>query len=64
MTERRPHRASRRPSGTGTRTRTADGTARPTGGQPRRGPTRRPRSLLGDAWRDLRRNPIFWISAR
>lgn len=22
-----------------------------------------PRSLRGDAWRDLRRNPIFWISA-
>jgi peptide/nickel transport system permease protein/oligopeptide transport system permease protein len=22
----------------------------------------RPRSLAGDAWRDLRRNPIFWIS--
>lgn len=23
----------------------------------------RPRSLFGDAWRDLRRNPIFWVSA-
>jgi peptide/nickel transport system permease protein/oligopeptide transport system permease protein len=23
----------------------------------------RPRSLAGDAWRDLRRNPIFWIAA-
>ncbi|MFI7428639.1 ABC transporter permease [Micromonospora sp. NPDC049836] len=23
----------------------------------------RPRSLLGDAWRDLRRKPLFWISA-
>lgn len=22
-----------------------------------------PRSLRGDAWRDLRRNPIFWVSA-
>ncbi|WP_407676400.1 ABC transporter permease [Plantactinospora alkalitolerans] len=25
-------------------------------------PGNRPRSLAGDAWRDLRRNPIFWIS--
>ncbi len=25
-------------------------------------PAARPRSLAGDAWRDLRRNPIFWIS--
>ncbi|MGI5212110.1 ABC transporter permease [Plantactinospora sp. CA-290183] len=25
-------------------------------------PETRPRSLAGDAWRDLRRNPIFWIS--
>jgi peptide/nickel transport system permease protein/oligopeptide transport system permease protein len=25
-------------------------------------PTTRPRSLAGDAWRDLRRNPIFWVS--
>jgi len=23
----------------------------------------KPRGLLGDAWRDLRRNPLFWISA-
>ncbi len=23
----------------------------------------RPRSLFGDAWRDLRHNPIFWVSA-
>jgi peptide/nickel transport system permease protein/oligopeptide transport system permease protein len=23
----------------------------------------RPRSLFSDAWRDLRRNPIFWVSA-
>ncbi|MFY1673161.1 ABC transporter permease [Plantactinospora sp. WMMB334] len=25
-------------------------------------PATRPRSLAGDAWRDLRRNPIFWVS--
>jgi peptide/nickel transport system permease protein/oligopeptide transport system permease protein len=24
--------------------------------------TGRPRSLAGDAWRDLRRNPVFWIA--
>ncbi|SCF14115.1 ABC transporter permease [Micromonospora mirobrigensis] len=24
--------------------------------------TQRPRSLAGDAWRDLRRKPVFWIS--
>ena len=23
----------------------------------------KPRSLAADAWRDLRRNPIFWIAA-
>ncbi|MFE9954420.1 ABC transporter permease [Micromonospora sp. NPDC005299] len=26
------------------------------------GAPQKPRSLAGDAWRDLRRNPIFWIS--
>ncbi|MFG3705296.1 ABC transporter permease [Micromonospora sp. NPDC047670] len=26
------------------------------------GVAQKPRSLAGDAWRDLRRNPIFWIS--
>ena len=26
------------------------------------GVPQKPRSLAGDAWRDLRRNPIFWIS--
>jgi oligopeptide transport system permease protein len=26
------------------------------------GKTEKPRSLAGDAWRDLRRNPIFWIA--
>ncbi|MBM0236484.1 ABC transporter permease [Micromonospora sp. ATA32] len=26
------------------------------------GTPQKPRSLAGDAWRDLRRNPIFWIS--
>ncbi|MFC0503383.1 ABC transporter permease [Micromonospora costi] len=26
------------------------------------GTSHKPRSLAGDAWRDLRRNPIFWIS--
>jgi oligopeptide transport system permease protein len=28
-----------------------------------RGPSERPRSLAGDAWRDLRRNPVFLIAA-
>ncbi|MFG1678411.1 ABC transporter permease [Micromonospora sp. NPDC049282] len=28
----------------------------------RAGEPRRPRSLAGDAWRDLRRNPVFWLS--
>src|SRR4051794_29345280 len=32
-------------------------------GTPNRvGAPQKPRSLAGDAWRDLRRNPIFWIS--
>ncbi|MFC3501271.1 ABC transporter permease [Micromonospora krabiensis] len=26
------------------------------------GTPQKPRSLAGDAWRDLRRNPIFWVS--
>ncbi|SBT37276.1 ABC transporter permease [Micromonospora auratinigra] len=26
-------------------------------------PPEKPRSLLGDAWHDLRRNPLFWVSA-
>ncbi|SCG79133.1 ABC transporter permease [Micromonospora humi] len=28
----------------------------------RAGEPNRPRSLAGDAWRDLRRNPVFWLS--
>lgn len=31
----------------------------PVGNQPKE----KPRGLLGDAWRDLRRKPLFWISA-
>ncbi|MET7967936.1 ABC transporter permease [Micromonospora sp. NPDC005305] len=32
-------------------------------GTPNRvGEPQKPRSLAGDAWRDLRRNPIFWVS--
>ncbi|MCZ0209211.1 ABC transporter permease [Streptomyces achromogenes] len=33
------------------------------GGPPGRGPAARPRSLWSDAWRDLRRNPVFLLSA-
>ncbi|MFF9023573.1 ABC transporter permease [Streptomyces eurythermus] len=33
------------------------------GGPPGRGPAGRPRSLWSDAWRDLRRNPVFLLSA-
>ncbi|GGR55465.1 MULTISPECIES: ABC transporter permease [Streptomyces] len=33
------------------------------GGGPGQGPAGRPRSLWSDAWRDLRRNPVFLLSA-
>ncbi|MEU2434813.1 ABC transporter permease [Streptomyces rubradiris] len=33
------------------------------GGPPAPGPAGRPRSLWSDAWRDLRRNPVFLLSA-
>ncbi|MFF5437249.1 ABC transporter permease [Streptomyces achromogenes] len=33
------------------------------GGPPEAGPAGRPRSLWSDAWRDLRRNPVFLLSA-
>ncbi|CAL9463200.1 MULTISPECIES: ABC transporter permease [Streptomyces] len=33
------------------------------GGAPGQGPAGRPRSLWSDAWRDLRRNPVFLLSA-
>ncbi|MFF9000830.1 ABC transporter permease [Streptomyces achromogenes] len=33
------------------------------GGPPGAGPAGRPRSLWSDAWRDLRRNPVFLLSA-
>ncbi|MBL1110091.1 ABC transporter permease [Streptomyces sp. 5-8] len=33
------------------------------GGPPGTGPAGRPRSLWSDAWRDLRRNPVFLLSA-
>ncbi|MFD0782873.1 ABC transporter permease [Micromonospora azadirachtae] len=32
-------------------------------GLPTNGRQEKPRGLLGDAWRDLRRKPLFWISA-
>ncbi|MFI5550971.1 ABC transporter permease [Streptomyces sp. NPDC051738] len=35
----------------------------PTEPQPAAGPAERPRSLGSDAWRDLRRNPVFVISS-
>ena len=31
-------------------------------GQPAHPMAPKPRSLAGDAWRDLRRNPIFWVA--
>ncbi|WP_446211354.1 ABC transporter permease [Micromonospora sp. IBSANI012] len=34
-----------------------------TAGQPEGARKEKPRGLLGDAWRDLRRKPLFWISA-
>ncbi|MEV0725464.1 ABC transporter permease [Micromonospora purpureochromogenes] len=34
-----------------------------TPGQPEGTRKEKPRGLLGDAWRDLRRKPLFWISA-
>ncbi|MEV0809974.1 ABC transporter permease [Micromonospora sp. NPDC050200] len=34
-----------------------------TPGQPENAHNEKPRGLLGDAWRDLRRKPLFWISA-
>ncbi|MFJ8372024.1 ABC transporter permease [Streptomyces sp. NPDC094461] len=36
---------------------------RPPGGPDGAGPAEKPRSLWSDAWRDLRRNPVFIISA-
>ncbi|MDG4783771.1 ABC transporter permease [Micromonospora sp. WMMD961] len=38
-----------------------DSAAPATAGQPQG--NEKPRGLLGDAWRDLRRKPLFWISA-
>ncbi|MEU4475971.1 ABC transporter permease [Micromonospora sp. NPDC023888] len=38
-----------------------DSAAPATAGQPQS--NEKPRGLLGDAWRDLRRKPLFWISA-
>ena len=35
----------------------------PATARPAAGATDKPRGLLGDAWRDLRRKPLFWISA-
>ncbi|ATO16479.1 peptide ABC transporter permease [Micromonospora sp. WMMA2032] len=37
--------------------------APPGAGQPEGARKEKPRGLLGDAWRDLRRKPLFWISA-
>ncbi|OKI49651.1 ABC transporter permease [Micromonospora sp. CB01531] len=38
-------------------------TGAPTAGLPESAREQQPRGLLGDAWRDLRRKPLFWISA-
>jgi len=35
----------------------------PDAGQPGAVRKEKPRGLLGDAWQDLRRKPLFWISA-
>ncbi|MGI5377992.1 ABC transporter permease [Streptomyces sp. CA-251387] len=40
-----------------------DGGAEPTAPDPAAASTDRPRSLWSDAWRDLRRNPVFLVSA-
>ena len=37
--------------------------ARTPGGPQGTGPAGKPRSLWSDAWRDLRRNPVFIVSA-
>ncbi|MEV0426028.1 ABC transporter permease [Micromonospora sp. NPDC050495] len=43
---------------------TEAGSGAPTNaGLPESAKREKPRSLLGDAWRDLRRKPLFWISA-
>ncbi|MGV9804576.1 ABC transporter permease [Micromonospora chersina] len=40
------------------------GTESPDAGPPAGAqPDAKPRGLVGDAWHDLRRNPLFWISA-
>ncbi|MDG4806161.1 ABC transporter permease [Micromonospora sp. WMMD1120] len=39
----------------------ADSAAPATAGQPQS--NEKPRGLLGDAWRDLRRKPLFWIAS-
>ncbi len=41
----------------------AQSVALPPGAEPGMGPTGRPRSLWSDAWHDLRRNPVFVVSA-
>ncbi|HEY0698877.1 MAG TPA: ABC transporter permease, partial [Micromonospora sp.] len=41
----------------------AGGTAPPDAGKPESEKKDQPRGLLGDAWRDLRGKPLFWISA-
>ncbi|MBO4208381.1 ABC transporter permease [Micromonospora echinofusca] len=41
----------------------AGGTAPPDSGLPANAKRDQPRGLLGDAWMDLRRKPLFWISA-
>ncbi|MFG1657264.1 ABC transporter permease [Micromonospora chersina] len=43
---------------------TEAGSGAPTNaGLPENAKKQKPRGLLGDAWRDLRRKPLFWISA-
>ena len=41
----------------------AGGTAPPDAGKPASDKQAKPRGLLGDAWLDLRRKPLFWVSA-
>ena len=42
---------------------TAEAPGPPAGGRRRAQRTDRPRSLAGDAWRNLRSRKIFWVAA-
>jgi oligopeptide transport system permease protein len=69
MPEQQPHEPERAVAGTGAGGATDLGASeastleRAPGGPEGTGPAARPRSLWSDAWRDLRRNPVFLVSA-